>query len=89
MKKLIAALLCACMTATLLAGCGSKTETNEAPETTTEAEAETETEAAEEGLKIAIVSSPSGVDDGSFNQNNYNGILAFIEENPGATVTPV
>ena len=89
MKKLIAALLCACMTATLLAGCGSKTETNEAPETTNEAEAETETEAAEEGLKIAIVSSPSGVDDGSFNQNNYNGILAFIEENPGATVTPV
>lgn len=89
MKKLIAALLCACMTATLLAGCGSKTETNDAPETTTEAEAETETEATEEGLKIAIVSSPSGVDDGSFNQNNYNGILAFIEENPGATVTPV
>ena len=91
MKKLIAALLCACMTATLLAGCGSKTETSEAPETTTEAEAETETapEAAEEGLKIAIVSSPSGVDDGNFNQNNYNGILAFIEENPSATVTPV
>lgn len=42
-----------------------------------------------DGLKIAIVSSPSGVDDGSFNENNYNGILAFIEENPGATVTPV
>ena len=42
-----------------------------------------------DGLKIAIVSSPSGVDDGSFNENNYNGILAFIEENEGATVTPV
>ena len=41
------------------------------------------------GMKIAIVSSPSGVDDGSFNQNNYEGILAFIEENPDATVTPV
>lgn len=40
-------------------------------------------------LKIAIVSSPSGVDDGSFNQDNYNGILKFIEENPSATVTPV
>lgn len=46
-------------------------------------------EAESEGLKIAIVSSPSGVDDGSFNQNNYEGILAFIEANPGATVTPV
>ena len=42
-----------------------------------------------DGLKIAIVSSPSGVDDGSFNENNYNGILAFIAENEGATVTPV
>ena len=42
-----------------------------------------------DGLKIAIVSSPSGVDDGSFNENNYNGILAFIEENADATVTPV
>lgn len=41
------------------------------------------------GLKIAIVSSPSGVDDGSFNQDNYNGILSFIAKNPGATVTPV
>lgn len=40
-------------------------------------------------LKIAIVSSPSGVDDGSFNQDNYKGILKFIEENPDSTVTPV
>lgn len=42
-----------------------------------------------DGLKIAIVSSPSGVDDGSFNQDNYNGVLKFIEENPNATVTPI
>lgn len=41
------------------------------------------------GLKIAIVSSPSGVDDGSFNQDNYNGILSFIENHPDSTVTPV
>ncbi len=39
-------------------------------------------------LKIAIVSSPSGVDDGSFNQDNYEGILSFIEKN-GGDVTPV
>ncbi len=44
---------------------------------------------AADGMKIAIVSSPSGVDDGGFNMNNYDGILAFIEANPGATVTPV
>ena len=43
----------------------------------------------ENGMKIAIVSSPSGVDDGSFNQDNYNGVLKFIDENEGATVNPV
>ncbi|NLK42863.1 MAG: BMP family ABC transporter substrate-binding protein [Tissierellia bacterium] len=42
-----------------------------------------------DGLKIAIVTSPSGVDDGSFNEDNYNGILKFIESNPGATVQAV
>ncbi|MDE6433494.1 MAG: BMP family ABC transporter substrate-binding protein [Lachnospiraceae bacterium] len=42
-----------------------------------------------EGMKIAIVSSPAGVDDHSFNEDNYNGILSFIESHPGATVTPV
>ncbi len=57
----------------------------------TEEAAEAGTEAAGEGaaLKIAIVSSPSGVDDGSFNEDNYNGILSFIEKNPESTVTPV
>ncbi len=45
--------------------------------------------AAEEGLNITIVTTPSGVDDGSFNEENYNGILSFIEKNPGATVTPL
>lgn len=42
-----------------------------------------------DGIKIAIVSSPSGVDDGSFNEDNYNGILKFIEANPSATVKAV
>ena len=57
------------------------------------AEDAAETPAAEDetaaGLKIAIVSSPSGVDDGPFNQDNYNGILSFIENHPESTVTPV
>lgn len=42
-----------------------------------------------DGLKIGIVSSPSGVDDRSFNQNNYEGILSFIEDHPDATVKAV
>lgn len=44
---------------------------------------------AEGGMKIAIFSSPSGVDDGSFNQDIYNGVLKFVGENEGATVTPI
>ena len=80
MKKLLTLLLSVSMVATLLVGCGGA-KTEEAPAT--------ENAATEEGLNIAIVSSPSGVDDGSFNQNNYEGILAFIEANPSASVTPV
>ena len=77
MKKFVAAMLCLVMTAALLAGCGGGNA--DAPQGGEEAT----------GLKIAIVSSPSGVDDGSFNENNYNGIQAFIAANPGAEVTPV
>ena len=77
MKKLLALVLAGAMALSMVA-CGSSEPAPEA-----------EGEPAAEGLKIAIVSSPSGVDDGSFNENNYNGILAFIEANEGATVTPV
>ena len=42
------------------------------------------------GLRIAIVTSMSGVDDGSFNQNNYDGILEFIRTtSPDSTVQPI
>lgn len=64
------------------------------PEDAADTETETDTDAApaatdDVALKIAIVSSPSGVDDGSFNEDNYNGILTFIDSHPGCTVTPV
>ena len=77
MKKLLAAIMCVVMSMALLVGCGGNDTQNNGGET------------GEAGLKIAIVSSPSGVDDGSFNENNYNGILDFIKANPNATVTPV
>ena len=77
MKKLLALVLAGAMALSMVA-CGPA-------ESTPAGEGEGEAT----GLKIAIVSSPSGVDDGSFNENNYNGILAFIEANEGATVTPV
>lgn len=94
MKKFLATILTVAMTASLVA-CGNaatentdaaaETEVTEATESTDAAAAE----ATEDGLKIAIVSSPSGVDDGSFNYDNYQGILKFIDENPGAVVTPI
>lgn len=40
-------------------------------------------------LRIAICTSPNGVDDGSFNQDNYEGVLSFIESNPDSTVTHI
>lgn len=67
----------------------AETEDAATEETATEEETTETEEAAGTALKIAIVSSPSGVDDGSFNEDNYNGILSFIEANPDATVTPV
>ena len=42
-----------------------------------------------DGIKIAVVSNPSGVDDGNFNQNIYEGIVAFCNDNGNAEVTPV
>ncbi len=102
-KKLISTVTAVAMSAALLAGCGAPIQegasTSAAEETAasaaaTETAGGTSTEtadgaASDSALNIAIVSSPSGVDDGSFNENNYNGILKFIEENPNSTVTPV
>ena len=48
MKKLIAVMMCLVMTMAMLAGCGNAGGTGAA---------------SGDGLKIAIVSSPSGVDD--------------------------
>lgn len=103
MKKknlIFALLLTSTLIAGLLSGCsksdvkndGSGAETTVTPEETTtpeETKAPEETTTTEAGLKIAIVTSPSGVDDGSFNEDNYNGILKFIEANPNATVNAV
>ena len=63
-KKIIMILIIAFMTA-IIAACGN--------------DSAKENGTGEEGLKIAIVTSPSGVDDGNFNEDNYNGILKFIE----------
>lgn len=79
-KKLIP--MIACLAAlTMLAGCGNSNSGTAADNGSSGSEEKT--------LKIAIVSSLSGVDDGSFNQESYSGILDFISEHSGSTVTPV
>ncbi len=84
-KKFLAiALVFAMMTAGTFAGCGNKTE----PASSTAPAAASDTKAGA-ALKIAIVTSPSGVDDGSFNQDNYNGVLNFIKKNPSSTVKAI
>ena len=78
-KKLTSLVLTGLLAMTTLVGCGAGAAPN----------GEQTQEASGDGLKIAIVTSISGVDDGNFNENNYNGILKFIENNPEATVTAV
>lgn len=77
--KKIAMLLFTVLLTAVMAACGNNSATDK----------EAEAGNGEGGLKIAIVTSPSGVDDGSFNEDNYNGILNFIENNPTATVKAV
>lgn len=93
-------LLIALMTSVFVfAGCGSSDEASDQTDNQTAVEDTTDDstttddtatdEVATDALNIAIISSPSGVDDGSFNQNNYEGILSFIENHPESTVTPI
>ncbi len=58
----------------------SAAESSDAETSTEQTTAAQTTQATQNGLKIAIVTSPSGVDDGSFNEDNYNGILDYLAE---------
>ncbi|MBE6023679.1 MAG: BMP family ABC transporter substrate-binding protein [Cellulosilyticum sp.] len=77
-KRLTGLVLSGLLAMTTLVGCGASSEAN------TE-----QAVVSEDGLKIAIVTSITGVDDGNFNENNYKGITEFIENNPGSTVTAI
>ncbi len=82
MKKRIISMIACLAAAAMFAGCGNGGQ--QAAQTTGN-----DGGSSEKSLKIAIVTSLSGVDDGSFNQENYNGILDFIAEHPASSVTPV
>ena len=42
-----------------------------------------------ESIKAAIVTSPNDVHDGGFNEDNYNGLLEFIQTNPDSSFTTI
>ena len=72
-KKLIAGILSALMV-TSLVGCGSKTEKEEAPEGETPAVVE------EVDLKVGMVTDAGTIDDKSFNQGTWEGIIQAERE---------
>ena len=80
-KKLLALFLSLAMVLAL-AACGGDSGTTTDEGTTTD----DGTEAT--GLRICIISS-TGVDDGSFNQNCYEGIQAFLADHPDCEVTTI
>ena len=89
MKKLFATILAVAMTLSL-AACGAKEEAPSAPAASAPAASApaASTPAEASGLKVAIITS-SGIDDGSFNQNCYEGILDFVAEHPDCTVQDI
>jgi len=90
MKKLFATVLALTM-ALSLAACGAKEEAPAAPAASApaaSAPAASAPAAEPTGMKVCIVTS-SGIDDGSFNQNCYEGILDFIADHPDCTVQDI
>ena len=79
-KKILASLLAGALTVSMLAGCagnpdkGSKDSSDSGDKS---------------GLNICILIADGTIDDGSYNENCYDGIVDFIDENPDATVKEV
>ena len=96
MKKRTLSLIClalVCAMALGLAACGgqSGTSANTSTDAGTASGAPAAAGDAASGspkLSVCIIST-TGVDDGSFNQNCYEGIKAFVAEHPDCTVTDV
>ncbi len=42
-----------------------------------------------DGLKVAIITSPNDVHDGGFNEDNYNGVVSFVNHHPEASFTTI
>lgn len=80
--KLLATAVCAMAMVFALAACSSGTDDASKGDDTAK------TEESGKGLSIVIISS-SGIDDGSFTQNVYEGIESFVKDHSDCTVTDV
>lgn len=90
MKKMLGILLSVTVLGSTLVACGGDSSSaSTAASTSASTSAASSTAASGEGLNIAIVTSPSGVDDGSFNEDNYNGIKSFLKTDTASKVTPI
>ena len=76
MKKFFAVLLSVLMVLSLV-GCSSKTEDTATSDATEETA---------EGISVGFVTDTGGIDDKSFNQTTYEGLLQFKDENPSTEV---
>ena len=89
-KKLLALCLAMAMTFALTACGGGSSSTSQSSGSQSGSASQSQPTGDAQGLKIAIVTSPNSVDDGSFNEDNYNGVLNFIASRGDIdTVTPL
>lgn len=82
--KKLAALFLSLAMVLALAACGGKDNTNDNASGSNGGDGST----ADAKLKICIITT-TGIDDGSFNQNCYEGIQAFIADHPDCTVSDI
>lgn len=83
LSKKLAALFLSLAMLLALAACGGGSDADAG-----DGEGSGDSEAGATGLKICIITT-SGIDDGSFNQNCYEGIQAFLADHADCTVTDV
>jgi basic membrane protein A len=74
MKKIIGLALAILLTVAMLSGCSKKNNTTGTQATTTEAPKPT-------GYEIALITDKGNIDDKSFNQGAWEGVVKFAEEN--------
>ena len=79
-KKILASLLAGALTVSMLAGCAGNPD---------KGCKDSSDSGDKSGLNICILTADGTIDDGSYNENCYDGIVDFIDENPDATVKEV